>query len=391
MESVFIPQRWDNYNRAVTGSNFRGAFKRVIGGAIAANKFFGRTMPSFRGPQRKRTRSGSFRSIKFKRARFTSRIARKSGMTAGRGVTLEHDRARIYRKRRMPRFKKRRWRRFVKKVFAVAEKNLGSRTVVFNRSIPYSSTSTTVQIVGTVGLYTMQSNTSLHQNDLDNIGRLEGLVDTTVPNLGLTGKYFFQSGVLDLSIRNVSFLTGDENNLNALATLEVDIYEMTCRMKGNETGATFESFDAYFQRADAITPQIPNPSALPAGNSLFSMALSRRGATPWDLPFALSKYGIKIWKKTKFFVRNGSTITYQMRDPKRRVISRYATDVNEGCNKPGWTKWVLILAKPVPGIVLGVTPGTGITTAKLQVGCTRKYLYKVEGINDDRDQWITQT
>ena len=156
---------------------------------------------------------------------------------------------------------------------------------------------------------------------------------------------------------------------------------------GDDSARSYDRFTDFFTQADAETDQLAVGTALPAGNTTGSLSIVDRGCTPWDLPAALSLYKVKIMKKTKFFVRSGQTITYQVRDPKRRVMTRYRQDSLEGFNVPRWTKTILMIAKPVPGIALGAG---GLTTAKITVGATRKYMYKVEGINETRDLLIKQ-
>ena len=54
--------------------------------------------------------------------------------SSGVGVTNQHDRAFVYRKKRMPRRRGKRWMKFSRKVHFVAEKDLGTRTIVMNGS-----------------------------------------------------------------------------------------------------------------------------------------------------------------------------------------------------------------------------------------------------------------
>ena len=120
-----------------------------------------------------------------------------------------------------------------------------------------------------------------------------------------------------------------------------------------------------------------------------NLLLNDRGITPFDVTFALARGKCKIWKKTKMFIRNGQTATYQYRDPKRRVWSQNYMDAGIGCNMPKATHWILIIAKAVPGITVGSTGGT-TTRERLTIGLTRKYLYKIEGANDDRTEYVIQ-
>lgn len=55
-----------------------------------------------------------------------TQTTRRKRLTTGRGVTNQWDRTLIYKKKSMPRWKKRAWKRFSQKVNAVAEKSLGS-------------------------------------------------------------------------------------------------------------------------------------------------------------------------------------------------------------------------------------------------------------------------
>ena len=72
------------------------------------------------------------RGIKFGFNRLLTGTVTKKRQTSGLGVTQQHDRRMVYRKRRMSRRLKRRWRNFSRKVLSVSEKDLGSRTVVRN-------------------------------------------------------------------------------------------------------------------------------------------------------------------------------------------------------------------------------------------------------------------
>lgn len=375
-----IPNR-----RAYGGSSLSKFVSRAGLPVLGASKLYDYAMARY---GRKRTRSGKFKLKGYFRS--SRSTARRSGMTSGRGLTFEHDRQRIYRKKSMPRFKKRRWKRFVKKVKYIGETNLGSRTVVFNTAYGFTVNTAGQQIVTDVCLYPCQSS-SVRHNDLNNLSRLESTASTTNVNLDSTTKVFFHSGILDLTVRNTSFITGDPPEPNVAdpdCTLELDVYEMTSKFAGDDSARTYSRWIDFFTQADAETDQITNSTLLPAGNTPSSLAISSRGATPWDLPSALSFYKLKILKKTKFFLRSGQTMTYQMRDPKRRVTTRYNMNTHEGLNFRGWTKCVFMIAKPIPGVTVGSLPGD--TQAQITVGATRKYLYRVEGISDNRDLHVAQ-
>lgn len=288
--------------------------------------------------------------------------------TSGQGVTDQYDRRLIYRKRRMPRYKKRQWKRFRNRVLAVSEKDLGSRTVVFNSQYNYSETGTncdTKNVLGQIALYSIKHAVFGFFNDIDNI--------TSSDPLGATnGKFLFHSAVLDVTITNVTKMVPDgagETEPVVPWTLELDIYEISCS-KNFETQSASSTLLDCFDEGATDTPAIWGTS----------LTLADRGTTPFDLPSALSEFGIRVWKKTKYELSYGKTITYQIRDPKRHIVDRASISDYKSTNKPGLTRWLLIIGKPVPGFVSDV-----LNTCKYYLGVTRKYMYKVKQVNVDAD------
>lgn len=326
-------------------------------------------------------RSGAARVIQ--RGFRQGRRIRRPVNVGGRGVTSEHDRQFIYRKKSMPFYKKVRWRRFKRKVNAVAEKELGSRTIVFNKkALIFSNATISKQIAQGIALYPYKS-TLDYLNDLQNISVSENLNADPTAAAGITvqesTKFIFQSGVLDLTLRN----TSDFNNeaLNGEATLEVDIYEMSAKRMLRDGAIAQNSLETFLGNAAGDMEQI--------GAAGVNLQIDDRGITPFDVTYGLSRGKIKIWKKTKMFIRSGQTATYQYRDPKRHVWSLEYMNAGLGPNMPNATHWIFVVAKVVPGITVGNTEGAQ-TRERLHIGVTRKYLYKLEGANDDRTEYITQ-
>lgn len=352
-------------------------------GTYASTYLNKRKMPRFRygnNFKRRRLNPAPMRRWSRARARLTARRARVPGSrgTSGRGVTSEHPRQFIYRKKSMPRRMRKRWAKFSKKVKAVDEQGLGSRTAVFNNSVTMSTVLANKQILDGVALYPMKS-TSAWMNDLANISALEnvGANPTALAGQTVEGstKMLFKSGVLDLTVRNTS--NDGAGALLADATLEVDIYEVTVKNSYADTsGINYNTLKDYFTRGDQVTKDL---KGVPGSSPL---SLDDRGVTPWDLPYALSRNKIKIWKKTKFFINVGQTITYQIRDPKRRVTSVERLQTALTCTMNGWTKHVLFIAKFIPGFTISAS-----VVPELTLGVTRKYLWKIEGIRDDRDYY----
>lgn len=302
--------------------------------------------------------------------------------TSGQGVTEQYDKKTIYRKKYMPKGKKIRWRRFKKKVYAISEKTLGSRTYVVNTQASPQTTTATTQLSYDVSLYGYKSTENRH-NDVVNIVNEEITTDPTAiggETTDLTTKFIFQSGIMDMTIRNAAFNRTDATT-NTPVQVELDIYEVMVGKDTDNTNNDLNKLVDLFDKASGDTKTI--------GGNISNLTIQSRGATPWDLPVALSRYRIKILKKTKYFLGASQTMTYQYRDPKRRVVPKQRVTERSGFSRPGWTKSLLIIAKSVPGFTVGA--GVGETTVKLDIGVTRKYLYKIEGMNDSRDAYTNNT
>lgn len=308
----------------------------------------------------------------------------KTGVLGGTNADVRT----TYRKKRMPRRKKRVWRSFIRKVNAIAEKELGTRTVLFNDSITQSYSTGATQGCLTLALYPITNAANGWLNDLNTIGSLENTGDPTAAagiTIDASTKYMFQSAVQDLTIRNTSLrvLTVAptyENDPNC--SLELDVYEVSFKEDSNDSGTSYPSFTAVMQAYD--TRQI--------GNAGTGISISDRGATPWDLPVPLGRFRIKIWKKTKYFIPAGQTITHQIRDPKRHVLRNGDLSSSagiDGWNRAGMTRILYLVYKAVPGLQVGGAVGNSVP--QISIGATRKYMYKIEGANEDRERYISNT
>lgn len=303
-------------------------------------------------------------------------------VSSGQGITTQHDMRRVYMKRNMPRSKKRRYRRFKNKVNAISEKDLGSRTVLINKLTNWENTTLGNQITGALYLYSASGNLADGGNDLKQVANYENTGNPTAA-AGITvdqsTKFIFQSGVLDITFRNQStYFSGTVQEPvyinDSRAKLEVDIYECLMWKESDEDGTSYGRFNDILSQNSQQTHAI--------GGTGLEIAWNLRGVTPFDCTYSLSRFKVKILKKTKYMVPNGDTFTYQVRDPKRRRIDRRAIDKTEGFNLPGWTRIIYFTAKLVPGLTVGAIPGT--FQESLAAGHTTKYLYKIEGANDDR-------
>lgn len=294
-------------------------------------------------------------------------MTKRKRARSGLGVTTQHDKQVVYRKRRMPRRRRRGWKRFARKVNAVSEKDLGSRTVLRNDLVNITTNmDTAAESAHTRWYFMLYGATSgtAYYNDLSEIGQ-----DT---DLGTTGKAIFKSGVLDLTFRNNSFRA--VGSVNPPITLEVDVYELSV---GTVLGDNAANLGQVMSEGSTETATIPGQSTALVG--------TQRGWTPWDFPSALGEYRVKIWKKTKYFLGENQTFTYQFRDPRRHVVDKQKMTTT-GENIPGLSRYVYVIFKPTPGYLYLAVPTDNYA---LSVGVTRKYLYKVLQNTQDYDMYNT--
>jgi hypothetical protein len=324
---------------------------------------------------------------------FTRTRARmRKKMKFGQGVTRDMDRRQIYRRRSMPRYRRKRWVRFLKKVNAVNEKTLGKRTYIFKPNVDtLASNNYEVQKVGTYGMYTIES----AQPDMRHLQRImetENTGSTTMNSddgavIYNDTKLQFKSAILDMTFSNRSTVNSEtpsnSDELAASCPIEVDIYEMAIGRKAyarnlDDTVTTFENIQQMLSHKPSM--ELENP----AGFTKFTFDPETRGLTPWDFSTSLGQFRMKIYKKTKFLLKNGEYFTYQMRDPRSHNITRSQIQDCAGFNMPGITKLIYVTMKPVPGTEPDIGSIPGNINARLLIGRTIKYTYCLEGANEDR-------
>lgn len=371
----FFYEHWDPKQKAQAFAALTGA---LTGFSSFSRK---RGMPSFRKKNNYISRNNKRQRVATwsrARARIQARNARRP--TERSGITYQHDTRTVYRRKRMPRRKRRMWKRFTKKVQWIDEKNLGTRTVLFN--VTRTITESTSGRQGLLGLclYGWESTDAVETwgNDLKYMANLENRAagnptngDTVYSN----SKMFFHSGVLDVTLRNSSAKDGA---LDPAATLEVDIYTMSSPVEFEIDGVN------YYTLANALNQTMTGiyDNNVPVLGT--AAQLINRGVSPFEITKGLSSFRFKVLKKTKYYLGSGQTLTFQVRDPRRHQFYRDKVDgLQNGPNMPGITKWYLVIFKAVPGITVGAAAGQ--TQQILDAGVTRKYMYKTEGLMEDRN------
>jgi len=252
-----------------------------------------------------------------------------------------------YRKRRLPYRKRRRIRRAYRSFFRKSMKLVGSNVVIRNDSIGFGVTQPSQNWLAVHLGATNGSNTNEKGvNDINNIVSSD-------TRIGQSGKILIKSMNLDATARN----TGE-------IPLEIDIYEI------NYWDTTKEKSYAGIQSSAQ--------NGTPAIGSLTSLTLLQRGVQVFDFP-ELPKKGVSIYKKTKVFLPPGETTTYRLsnRKPKWINVTNDIVD-NDGYVKPYCTRTLLFVYK----LTVGEAPEA---TSTLEVGSTRRYLYKIFEDDADRD------
>lgn len=249
----------------------------------------------------------------------------------------------------MPRSKRLRWIRSKRRFTAHLASSVGTRRVVFNSSISNGVTNENQGYISSALLgWKGGADTPGHQSGFNDVQRIyAGEVSGGALNSGASGCMLITSAVLDTTFHN----TGDKQ-------LEVDMYEIYCG--GNKP----------VDQADLATILDDFDLDVPDGVGT-SIQLNQRGVTPFECP-RLAASGLKIYKKTKYFVQSGEVFTYQMRDPRNHWVSLRQlaeTDTAQQGFKGKMTKCLLAVMKQVAGSGSGFS---GFTW-----GTTRTYRYKI--------------
>lgn len=297
----------------------------------------------------------------YKRPSSTYTGSSKTG-GSGAGVTSQYDRKMIYRKKRMPRGKKRQWVKFVRKVRSALMKEVGSNTIVRNSQMTFTNL-TDAQGFFTASLYGKDgtdTTLSVGNRDLFDIFNNDSRLNLQAAACK------FSTAILDLTVTNNSTIT-DDSNQNA--SVELDVYEIFWSKKCDGTSPN------QFYNVSAVNTDLING----AGTGL---DLTVRGATPFEFPDASAR-GAKIYKKTKFILSPGQVFTYQMKVLKNTNLRRDVVDDGDDNFALEYRTRTLMM------VVKGVPTGDATKVLKsVQLGITRKYLYKIVDVNTDKDNFL---
>jgi len=276
----------------------------------------------------------------------------------GNGVTFQHDSQSQYRRRRMPRGKRRRWVKFIKKVAAATDSQIPTRSVVFNDLYDFSQEDVVGQSYTLIPLYSAKANfTAPVPSELNQLSDLNRITTSEFTTFESVRHIRFESAVLDITIH-------DTQGPGSTPT-ELDIYYIVFRKD-----VYMSDFGQLVNNSQTYLPPINNntPEA--------KLGLTNVGATPFSLPNLCSHF--RIIKKEKVITNPGSITTRQWRVPKNKYLNtaslRHISQAGGNQNMfamKGWTCGILLIAKGTP------LAGTPERDFAYSINSTRAYNYKI--------------
>lgn len=281
-------------------------------------------------------------------SRSNTDTGRRAG--SGTGVTSQYDKANQYRYKRMPKKKKRKYVRKVKNFKSMQLQQLATQIFIRN-SITGGSAAPAVQGATAVHLAGISSGTETGGDDLlaladrspPETGVDAGLTDPRMAS-STNSAFILDSGILDTTFRN----TGT-------SALEVDVYHITYT-RDYETAGGLGTLFSVGQVPDGITGVVAD------------ITISSRGVTPFDFPKA-TQQGMKVMKKTKYFIPAGQTFTYQLKKTtNKKVFVRDLKNLQFEFRQRYLTETLLFVAKTVVGET---------ATGTWSIGTTRRYAYRI--------------
>lgn len=277
-----------------------------------------------------------------------------------RQVTNQYDLSTTYRRRRMPRRKKRRWVRTVRRHARLNDLSLGTRNLVFNYDGAVTATSAN-QSHTTFCLYGLHGTSN--QRGLNDISRVVG-TESTADDQGVTAgakdkKIHFKSAVLDATFVN-----------QADTAVELDMYYFVCIRD------TVSSTDY----SDLLADYIGQGSLINSTGT--SMTMAKLGVTPFDVGNA-SKF-IKIYKVKKVILGVGQMTSFMIRSPKDKYLNTSTVDLESGCfGKKGFTQGVFVIGKGAPAATTGIA-----TDINFSYHMQTKYHYTIDTKSGMAQQYI---
>lgn len=292
------------------------------------------------------------------RRAFSGRTGTRNLKFAGSPITGESDFRTTYRRKPMPRKKKKQWRKFTKRVQAVQLKGSGSQFLVNLRQ---------QRVLSNVN-GGKQTFTSIHTAcGLTGLGGAGGTDDF----LTIAQRVVAASQVPGVALDNVKFV--------------VSGWMVETQIVNNGTNTAY--IDMYYWRASKKVPQFMDATQVSAAN-IFEKGFSDMaanfpgggssldafdyGATPYQNPqFSRT---MKIWKKTRVKLAPGGVTQVETRSGKN-YFRTWSIDEDYGMDT--CTEGIFMITYGIPGAVQPPNPINTSTPVDLSFSTNANYTYKI--------------
>lgn len=313
-------------------------------------------------------------------ARGVSRTATRTrkGRNGSQPLTYDNDFKTDYRYRRMPRRRRRRWRRFSRKVNAVVLRSQqGLKKVINHANTVVTTTAGSSGFAGSL-LYSADGSVNFNSADIGQIfrGHLGSGVFNDENNLAVTQAsqkvLHFESAQLEITMRN----TG-------LTTAIVEVYRVVCRRQHAQTTTDAgNTITGIYQLGFVKQGQIFDiETSLTVGTGIETA--TEIGTTPFQSKRFCQTF--KIYSRKKFQIAAGNTVSFILKDPRNRKLTA------ENCRSqlffPKHTHGYFFQVYGVPNIVAGVPVSADI--AQVLISETRKYQYRTPVYSADESAHLT--
>lgn len=270
---------------------------------------------------------------------------RRSGTRETQPLTYDNDFKTDYRYRRMPKRRRRSWKRFVKKVTSVVNRGQGLKKLMYTDIQRIQAAENQCNYHSAM-LYTPDARVGDLSADMGTIFRnILGAVNyDNINDVLVAGdvdkKIRFESGNMDVSWRNVG------SN-----PMIVDLYYVRCRKTFGLAGAdTLNNAQGIYALGFVKQGQIED---VEEGNSVGSAKSypTEVGTTPFQSSLFCQTY--KVLSKKRITIAPGNTVSMTLKDAKNRLVN--ATDTRARICMRGLTHGYFFQIYGVPGLS-GATP-----------------------------------
>lgn len=281
-------------------------------------------------------------------------------------VTAQHDISRPYKRRPMPRRRRRQWTRQIRRFRALTLKHLATRSRVLTYAGSSTATAGNQARIDAVLYGYYGANNARGLNDLQRIADAETNAQDIASNPGNTVQFgprpiiIFKSAVMDMSITNTS----------STVVLELDVYYFYVTRK-TAADSTIDALSDGFQQADTLTE----------GGT--PMDIDSLGVTPFDCPNFLKSH--KITQVRKIIIAPGQISSLMIKAPQNKKFdtNRLSTELpaNGVFGLPGYTRGIFLIGKGAP------SAASGAQACSFAWSFQNKYHYSIMAKANSMDQY----